>query len=116
MNASQCDGTSRPVFPDHAWTPPSIAQLPGHHAPEGDDRPVLPANRDEVHDAECGESELAGCQVARRASRAVIVSFADKETRHLAVGRLDDLRVPRGDRLEALKGDRKGQVSIRVND
>jgi proteic killer suppression protein len=27
-----------------------------------------------------------------------------------------DLRVPPGNRLEALKGDRKGQHSIRVND
>ncbi|OWJ67478.1 type II toxin-antitoxin system RelE/ParE family toxin [Inquilinus limosus] len=32
------------------------------------------------------------------------------------VTRLDDLRVPPGNRLEALKGDRKGQHSIRVND
>lgn len=30
--------------------------------------------------------------------------------------RLDDLRVPPGNRLEALKGRRKGQHSIRVND
>ena len=29
---------------------------------------------------------------------------------------LDDLRVPPGNRLEKLKGDRKGQYSIRVND
>ena len=29
---------------------------------------------------------------------------------------LDDLRVPPGNRLEALKGDRKGQHSIRIND
>lgn len=29
---------------------------------------------------------------------------------------LDDLRVPPGNRLEALKGDRKGQHSIRGND
>ncbi len=29
---------------------------------------------------------------------------------------LDDLRVPPGNRLEALKGDRAGQQSIRVND
>ncbi len=28
---------------------------------------------------------------------------------------LDDLRIPPGNRLEALKGDRKGQHSIRVN-
>ncbi|MEI6303521.1 MAG: type II toxin-antitoxin system RelE/ParE family toxin [Betaproteobacteria bacterium] len=40
--------------------------------------------------------------------------------RRLAVlnraGRLDDLRVPPGNRLEALKRDRLGQHSIRVND
>lgn len=29
---------------------------------------------------------------------------------------LNDLRVPPGNRLEALQGDRKGQHSIRVND
>lgn len=29
---------------------------------------------------------------------------------------LDDLRAPPGNRLEALKGDRKGQYSIRIND
>ena len=30
--------------------------------------------------------------------------------------RVDDLRVPPGDRLEALRGDRAGEYSIRVND
>ena len=30
--------------------------------------------------------------------------------------RLDDLRVPPGNRLEALRGNRAGQHSIRVND
>jgi proteic killer suppression protein len=29
---------------------------------------------------------------------------------------LDDLRNPPGNRLEALKGDREGQMSIRIND
>jgi proteic killer suppression protein len=29
---------------------------------------------------------------------------------------LDELRVPPGNRLEALKGDRKGQHSVRIND
>ena len=29
---------------------------------------------------------------------------------------LNDLRVPPGNRLEALKGTRKGQYSIRIND
>jgi proteic killer suppression protein len=70
----------------------------------------------------------------------VILSFRDRETEALAAGRsvrqfhviakvarrklrqlqvaaqLDDLRVPPGNRLEALKGDRAGQHSIRIND
>jgi proteic killer suppression protein len=71
----------------------------------------------------------------------MIRSFADRETERLfartpgrrfppelhrvmlrkllqldAANRLDDLRIPPGNRLEALKGDRKGQHSIRVND
>lgn len=70
----------------------------------------------------------------------VIVSFADRDTETLAGGMrarqfgsiekvarrklrqleiarsLDDLRVPPGNRLEALKGSRKGQMSIRIND
>ena len=33
-----------------------------------------------------------------------------------AAHRLDDLRVPPGNRLEALSGDRKGQHNIRIND
>jgi proteic killer suppression protein len=33
-----------------------------------------------------------------------------------AAKKLEDLRVPPGNQLEALKGDRKGQHSIRVND
>jgi proteic killer suppression protein len=34
---------------------------------------------------------------------------------HIA-GRIDDLRIPPHNRLEPLKGDRKGQWSIRIND
>jgi proteic killer suppression protein len=30
--------------------------------------------------------------------------------------RLDDLRIPPANRLEALKGERKGQYSIRINE
>lgn len=33
-----------------------------------------------------------------------------------AAKRLEDLRVPPGNQLKTLKGDRKGQHSIRVND
>jgi proteic killer suppression protein len=70
----------------------------------------------------------------------VIISFGDKQTEALAngrhvprfasferialrkllqleiAGRLDDLRAPPGNRLEQLKGDRAGQMSIRIND
>ena len=70
----------------------------------------------------------------------MIVSFKDRDTEALFAGakvkrfvnirpvaerklqmlhravRLDDLRVPPQNRLEKLKGDRKGQWSIRVND
>jgi len=33
-----------------------------------------------------------------------------------AAPRLNDLRIPPGNQFEALKGDRKGQHSIRIND
>ena len=33
-----------------------------------------------------------------------------------AAGSLEDLRIPPGNRLEALKGNRRGQHSIRIND
>ena len=71
----------------------------------------------------------------------MIKSFADKETekvfnqvfskklpqsiQHVALRKLilidnaaclDDLKVPPGNRLEALSGDRDGQYSIRIND
>lgn len=71
----------------------------------------------------------------------MIESFADGETETIWLGRrsrrlppdiqavalrklrmlnqaraLSDLRVPPGNRLEALKGDRAGQHSIRIND
>lgn len=46
--------------------------------------------------------------VAKRAARKL-------EYVHLAT-RLDDLRVPRGNRLHALAGDRQGQYAISIND
>jgi proteic killer suppression protein len=52
-----------------------------------------------------------------------VARFANIQTvamRKLAMlnqaGRLDDLRVPPGNRLEALRGNRVGQHSIRIND
>ncbi len=42
---------------------------------------------------------------------------ARRKIRQLEIaGRLEDLRVPPGNRLEALRGDRTGQHSIRIND
>lgn len=47
-------------------------------------------------------------------------AFAEVARRKLrmmeAAMRLEDLRVPPGNRLEALQGDRLGQHSIRIND
>ena len=46
-----------------------------------------------------------------------IEAIARRKLRQLQIaGRLEDLRVPPGNRLEALKGDRAGQYSIRVNE
>ena len=43
-------------------------------------------------------------------------TVARRKLRALAAARLDDLRLPPGNRLEALVGNRTGQHSIRVND
>lgn len=46
-----------------------------------------------------------------------IENVARRKLRQLQIAvHLSDLRVPPGNRLEALKGDRAGQHSIRVND
>ena len=46
-----------------------------------------------------------------------IATVARRKLRQLEIaGQLIDLWVPPGNRLEALKGDRAGQHSIRVND
>ena len=59
--------------------------------------------------------KLAG---GRRVKRfANIEGIARRKLRQLQIaGQLEDLRVPPGNRLEALKGDRVGQHSIRIND
>lgn len=60
-------------------------------------------------------AELAS---GRRIKRFVnIERVAVRKLRQLQIaGRLDDLRVPPGNQLEALKGDRRGQYSIRINE
>lgn len=46
-----------------------------------------------------------------------IQAVARRKLRMLdAAQRLDDLRIPPNNRLEALRGDRAGQYSIRIND
>lgn len=46
-----------------------------------------------------------------------ISNVARRKLRQLEIaGRIDDLRVPPGNRLEALKGNRQAQYSIRIND
>ena len=51
-----------------------------------------------------------------RRFRAIQVVAERKLTQLDAAATLDLLRAPPGNRLEALRGDRKGQHSIRVND
>jgi proteic killer suppression protein len=64
----------------------------------------------------CADTEALskGDRVKRFAN---IEAVARRKLRQLEIAaRLDDLRVPPGNRLEALKRDRAGQHSIRVND
>ena len=64
----------------------------------------------------CAETEaLSNGERVRRFMN--IAAVAQRKLRQLQIaGRLDDLRVPPGNRLETLKGNRLGQYSIRIND
>jgi toxin HigB-1 len=64
------------------------------------------------------DADTAALASGRRVSRFVsIEAVARRKLRQLEIaGRLEDLRVPPGNRLEALKRERRGQHSIRVND
>jgi proteic killer suppression protein len=65
------------------------------------------------------EAETATIWAGRR-SRRLPPDIQDAALRKLrllnSAKRLDDLRVPPGNRLEMLKGVRRGQHSIRIND
>lgn len=64
----------------------------------------------------CAETEALarGNRVKRFAN---IAEVARRKLRQLEIAdRLEDLRIPPGNRLEALKGNRSGQHSIRIND
>lgn len=64
----------------------------------------------------CRDTEALHARVRVRRFVA-IESVARRKLRQLELAaRLDDLRVPPGNRLEALVGDRTGQHSIRVSD
>ena len=46
-----------------------------------------------------------------------IEKAAQRKLRQLEIaGTIEDLRIPSGNRLETLKGNRQGQMSIRIND
>ncbi len=64
------------------------------------------------------DADTAALADGRRVKRFTnIETVARRKLRQLQVAaRLGDLRVPPGNRLEALKGDRAGQHGIRVND
>lgn len=64
----------------------------------------------------CAETQaLAQSERVKRFTN--IADVARRKLRQLEIAaRLDDLRVPPGNRLEALKGNRTGQHSIRIND
>ena len=69
-----------------------------------------------IHSFSCPDTEALsrGMRVKRFASIEVV---ARRKLRQLAIAqRLDDLRAPPGNHLEALKGNRSGQYSIRIND
>ena len=61
-----------------------------------------------------GDTVAAGQRVRRFVN---IETVARRKLRQLQIaGRLEDLRVPPGNRLEPLSADRAGQYSIRIND
>ena len=59
--------------------------------------------------------KFAGGEFVRRFQSFARVAY--RKIKYLmAAGALEDLRVPPGNHLEALSGDRNGQHSIRIND
>ena len=68
-----------------------------------------------VRSFKCADTEALarGVRVRRFVN---IAAVARRKLRQLEIaGGLDDLRIPPGNRLEALKGGRSGQYSIRIN-
>ena len=69
-----------------------------------------------IRSFKCADTEALAKGI--RAKRFVnIAEVARRKLRQLEIaGRLEDLRIPPGNHLEALKGNRLGQYSIRIND
>lgn len=59
---------------------------------------------------------VAGGKAPKGFPADIVKASIRKLTMLNAAHELDDLRSPPGNRLEALKGDRSGQHSIRIND
>ena len=69
-----------------------------------------------IHSFACSDTEaLFHSRVVRRFKNFERVARRKLLQLHAATV-LDSLRIPPGNNLEALKGDRKGQHSIRIND
>jgi proteic killer suppression protein len=66
--------------------------------------------------ADSGTEALYVTGKSRRLPAAVCVAGVRKLDYLNSAVRLDDLRVPPGNRLEALRGSLKGRYSIRIND
>ena len=58
--------------------------------------------------------KFASGETVRRFRAFERVAF--RKIKYLMAAALEDLRIPPGNRLEALSGDRAGQYSIRIND
>jgi proteic killer suppression protein len=70
-----------------------------------------------IHSFACAETERLHLRQTARRLPSDIQSVARRKLRMIEMAVvLTDLRVPPGNRLEALKGNRKGQHSIRIND
>lgn len=70
-----------------------------------------------IRNFSCREAEKIWHGTPSRRLPAGIQSVARRKLRMLHnAATLEDLRVPPANRLEALKGRRKGQFSIRIND
>ena len=64
----------------------------------------------------CGETERVFSRQSSRRFRAIQRVALRKLLVLDAAGALGDLKIPPGNRLEKLTGDRSGQHSIRIND